>query len=211
MAYQIVDVVQSTTNDPVTFAETLGNPTIAIEISDDRAYTQKWIRAGYVNAFSPSNIGVIHGAGKLVLFGRNELTLEIPAYPYQVRFRPLQWALAWTLRLYVKDIAGSSGIPTVPLVPDLGNYQRSISYTPTAFGQFQLPAKKGRTKATLYNNSAVSVFIGYSASLNAANAVETLRAGGQWESVDGYAGDVWFSSLEDGVQLFISEFSQVPF
>ena len=211
MAYQIVDSIQSATNEPVTFAETLGNPTIAVEISDDRAYTQKWIRAGYFNAFSSSNIGIVHGAGKLVLFGRNELTLEVPAYPYQVRFRPLQWALAWTLKLYVKDIAGSSGVPTVPLVPDLGNYQRSISYTPTAFGQFQLPAKNGRTRATLYNSSAVSVFIGYSASLNANNAIETLKAGGQWESVDGYAGPVWFSAIENGIELYISEFSQVPF
>ena len=211
MSYQIVDAIQSTTNEPVTFAETLGNPTIAIEISDDRAYSQKWIRAGYVNAFSSSNIGIVHGAGKLVLFGRNELTLEVPAYPYQVRFRPLQWALAWTLSLYVKDIAGFSGVPTVPLVPDLGNYQRSITYTPAAFSQFQLIAKKGRTKATLYNNSAVRVFIGYSASLNANNAVETLKAGGQWESVDGYAGDIWFSALENGIPLYISEFSQVPF
>lgn len=211
MSYQIVDAIQSTTNTPVTFAETLGNPTIAIEISDDRAYSQKWIRAGYVNAFSPSNIGIVHGASKLVLFGRNEITLEVPAYPYQVRFRPLQWALAWTLSLYVKDIAGSSGVPTVPLVPDLGNYQRSVPYTPAAFRQFQLAAKKGRTKATLYNNSNVSVFIGYSANLNANTAVETLKAGGQWESVDGYAGDVWFSALEDGIPLYISEFSQVPF
>ena len=211
MAYQIVDAIQSTTNIPVTFAETLGNPTIAIEISDDRAYAEKWIRAGYVNAFSSSNIGIVHGAGKLVLFGRNELTLEVPAYPYQVRFRPLQWALAWTLKLYVKDIAGPSGVPTVPLVPDLGNYQRSITYTPTAFSQFQLIAKKGRTKATLYNNSAVSIFIGYSSNLSASTAVETLKAGGQWESVDGYAGDIWFSALEDGISLYISEFSQVPF
>ena len=209
MSYQIVDSIQSATNEPVTFAETLGNPTIAVEISDDRAYSQKWIRAGYINAFSSSNIGIIHGASKLVLFGRNEISLEVPAYPYQVRFRPLQWAIAWTLKLYVKDIAGSSGVPDVPLVPDLGNYQQSIPYTP--FGQFQLAAKKGRTKATLYNSSNVSVFIGYSSSLNANNAVETLKAGGQWESVDGYAGAIWFSALEDGTELYISEFSQIPF
>lgn len=211
MTYRVIDVIQSTTNIPVTFAETLGNPTIAVEISDDRAYTQKWIRAGYINAFSSSNIGVVNGASKLVLFGRNEITLEVPGYPYQVRFRPLQWALAWTLSLYVKDIAGSSGVPSVPLVPDLGNYQRSITYIPTAFSQFELTAKKGRTRATLYNNSAVSVFIGYSANLNASNSVETLKAGGQWESVDGYAGSIWFSALEDGIPLYISEFSQVPF
>lgn len=115
MPYTLVSQHFGQDNTPIVLPQSLGCPTIAIELEDRRLYRDKLVRAGYVMAVSSSNIGEIYGKSQLVIFGRTELTLDVPAYPYKLRFRPFSWVYFWNLILFEKDRLGSDGQPSVPL------------------------------------------------------------------------------------------------
>jgi hypothetical protein len=209
--YSLVFQQPGQDNQPIVCPTLLGSPTIAIELEDLRLYSEKLVRAGYVQAVSTSNIGEVLGRSQLVIFGRTELSLDVPAYPYKIRFTPMKWVYFWRLTLFEKDRAGPSGIPTVPLVPETGKYQRVLIYQPSILADEILPARPGRTRATLYNSGTAEIYIGFDSSVSASTAIEILRPGGQWESVEGYSGPIWFSASNLGPDVRLAEFSQLPF
>jgi hypothetical protein len=102
-------------NQPILCLPLLTTPTLAIEIQNNHQRNPNWKHAGYVQATYVASDGVVSGRSIPVIFGRTELRLEIPGYPYQLRFSPGDWIYAWELKLYEKSISGAEGTPSVPL------------------------------------------------------------------------------------------------
>lgn len=116
MPYQNVTASSGATSDPFVLPILLTVPTLVIEIQNLTPKGSKWVRAGYLQAVSQTSIGEVSGQPQRIAFGRKvEVKLEIPAYPYQIRFMPRDYITAWTLELWTKDRSGSDGTPTVPL------------------------------------------------------------------------------------------------
>lgn len=116
MPYQNAESVSGTNSNPFVLPILLTVPTLVIEIQNLTPKGAKWVRAGYLQAVSQTSIGEVSGQPQRIAFGgKVEVKLEIPAYPYQLRFMPKDYITAWTLELWTKDRSGPDGIPSVPL------------------------------------------------------------------------------------------------
>jgi hypothetical protein len=88
-------------------------PLIAVEITNLSQKTG-WIWAGSLDAIYADISGDVSGRSITVPFGtRKEVRLEIPGYPYRIRFRPKKWVFLWNLKLYEKSVGAYAGTPSV--------------------------------------------------------------------------------------------------
>jgi hypothetical protein len=88
-------------------------PTLVISVQNLVPGKSHWVRAGYLQAVSFTNIGEVRGKSQWVNFGPTELALEIPGYPYKLRFSPRHYITNWSLQVHAKDRSGPDGIAVV--------------------------------------------------------------------------------------------------
>lgn len=210
MPYTLVHTVIGSQDTPLILPPLLTTPTLAIEIRNRSQRNRDWTRAGYATAIAETNVGEVAGRSETVYFGRTEVKLQIPAYPYRLRFTPWRWNFAWDLDLFTKDRSGSDGSPSVPLteIPK-GRVRRTIFYTPNTVPTQVLEQRENRTSATLYNASTSLIYIGFSSNLTPSNAPETLYPGGQWITDGVDIGEIWMiSDTESSTSLQIIEYAQ---
>jgi hypothetical protein len=114
--YQIATGASGLTSFPALLTAQITVPKLVVQVQNLTPRGDDWIRAGYLQAVSLTNIGVVGGQVQKVAFGgKTEIALDIPAYPYQVRFIPKHYVTRWLLELWTKDRSGSDGTPSVPL------------------------------------------------------------------------------------------------
>lgn len=116
MPYQFATGASGLTSFPVLLAPLITVPKLVLEIKNFVPNKSHWVRAGYVEAVSLSDIGEVSSKAQLVTFGRTEIELEPPAYPYRLRFKPRDYVIKWQLEVFTKDRSGSDGSPSVPLL-----------------------------------------------------------------------------------------------
>jgi hypothetical protein len=116
MPYQYATGASGITSFPSLLAAQFTVPKLVIQVRNLTPKGNDWIRAGYLQAVSQTNIGAVGGQVRKVAFaGKTEISLDIPAYPYQIRFIPKHYVTKWELELWTKDRSGSDGTPSVPL------------------------------------------------------------------------------------------------
>ena len=117
MPYQLIHSEIRSSNQPLILPTQITVPTLAIEVRNrSQRNLNSWRSAGRIQAISSANVGEVFGEAEWVSFGqRTEYRMEVPAYPYQLRFTPNKWVYAWEIQLFIKDRSGSDGTPTVPL------------------------------------------------------------------------------------------------
>jgi hypothetical protein len=210
MPYDLRTAVSGMTSFPVILTAPLTVPKLVATIENNVPGKSHWRKAGYVQAVASTNIGLTTGRSQMVLFGQQELDLEVPAYPYQLRFEPCHYVIKYSLYLYEKDKAWADGTPSVPIVETAkGKVRRVIFYTPNTLPALALQQRENRTSATLYNASTSLIYIGFSSNLSPSNALETLYPGGQWVSDGGDIGEIWMmSDTVSSTSLQIIEYSQ---
>jgi hypothetical protein len=210
MPYESKASVSGITNAPVILTAALTVPKLAATIQNNVPEKSHWRKAGYVQAVAMTNIGLIAGRSQMVLFGQQELDLDVPSYPYQLRFEPCKYVKAYSLYLYEKDKAWADGTPSVPLVETAkGRVRRTIPYTPNTQPSQVLQRRENRTSATLYNASSSLIYIGFASNLAPSNAPERLYPGGQWTLEGGDIGEIWMmSNANSNDSLQIIEYSQ---
>lgn len=210
MPYTERAAVSGITSFPVILTAQLTVPKLVTTIENNVPGKSHWRKAGYAQAVALTNIGLTAGRSQMVLFGQQELDLEVPAYPYQLRFEPCHYVIKYSLYLYEKDTAWADGTPSVPLVETAkGRVRRTIFYTPNTVPTQVLQKRENRTSATLYNASTSLIYIGFSSNLTPSNAPEILYPGGQWVSDGGDIGEIWMmSDTDSSTSLQIIEYAQ---
>ncbi len=210
MPYDLRSALSGVTSFPVVLTAPLTVPKLVTTIENNVPGKSHWRKAGYVQAVASTNIGATTGRSQMVLFGQQELDLEVPAYPYQLRFEPCHYVIRYSLYLYEKDKAWADGTPSVPLVETAkGRVRRVIFYTPNTLPTLVLQRRENRISATLYNASTSLIYIGFSSNLSPSNSPETLYPGGQWVSDGGDIGEIWMlSDTDSATSLQIIEYSQ---
>ncbi len=88
-------------------------PKLVLKIANLAPGKSHWVRAGYIEAVSLTNIGETRGKSQWVNFGPTEIELEPPAYPYQLRFSPRHYVTKWAIEVYEKDKPGADGVAVV--------------------------------------------------------------------------------------------------
>ena len=131
MPYTAKTAVSGTTSFPVLLTTLLTVPKLVTTIENNVPGKSHWRRAGYVQAVALTNIGQTAGRSQLVLFGQQELDLEIPAYPYQLRFEPCHYVIKYSLYLYEKDKAW-----TLHTFKMNGSTLRMLFYTVFSLGSY---------------------------------------------------------------------------
>jgi hypothetical protein len=88
-------------------------PKLVLKIQNLVPGKSHWVRAGYIEAVSLTNIGETRGKSQWVNFGPTEIEVEPPAYPYQLRFSPRHYVTKWAIEVYEKDKPGADGVAVV--------------------------------------------------------------------------------------------------
>jgi hypothetical protein len=114
MTYSLIWTgVPSPGNGPIV-SPPISVPLIAVEIKNLSQRNAGWKWAGSVEAVYADAGGEVSGRSISIPFGvLKEVRLEVPGYPYSVRFRPNKWVYLWSLKLHEKSVGAYAGTPSV--------------------------------------------------------------------------------------------------
>lgn len=98
--YTLLGTKTATDSSTYTFPNSLTDPNVVLDFTLNVPNKPTWIRAGYVKAVSTTALGELAGKSQLVIFGRQELVLNVPQYPYRLQFKPSSYITAWKCDLY---------------------------------------------------------------------------------------------------------------
>lgn len=174
MPYQFTTGSSGITSFPTLLSMEISAPVLVANVRNLVLPRKEWIRAGLIQAISQTDIGAVAGKPQYLVFDKKtEITLDIPAYPYQVQFSPKHWVTRWEIEIYSKDKAGADGqaIANAPtpeqtdLLSSLGLSGLESSLTPESFelvtAILKATTEKGRyarTIAYLPSSTPVQVF-----------------------------------------------------
>jgi hypothetical protein len=113
--YSFITGASGITSFPSLLTADITVPKLVLTVQNLVPAKSHWVHAGYIEAVCLTNIGEVRGKSQWVKFGPTELALEIPAYPYQLRFSPKHYVTTWSLQLHAKDKGWADGTPTVPI------------------------------------------------------------------------------------------------
>jgi hypothetical protein len=174
MPYQLTTGTSGITSFPALLALEITAPILVVKVRNlTFPRRSEWIRAGYIQAISQTDIGAVAGRPERVVFDKQiEIALEIPAYPYRVQFSPKDYVTRWELEIYSKDKAGPDGqaianAPTLEqtdLLNSLGLTGLESSLKPESFALvtaiLKATTEKGRYARTIaYTPSLIPVQI----------------------------------------------------
>jgi hypothetical protein len=116
MPYQFATGSSGITSFPSLLTTQITVPKLVVKVLNLTPKGDDWVLAGYLQAVSQTNIGAVGGQVRKVFFKhKTEISLDIPAYPYQIQFIPKHYVTRWALEVWTKDRSGSDGTPSVPL------------------------------------------------------------------------------------------------
>ena len=98
--YTLLGTRTATDSSTYTFPNSLTDPNVVLDFTLNVPNEPTWVRAGYVKAVSTTALGELSGKSQLVIFGRQELVLNVPQFPYKLQFKPSPYITAWKCDLY---------------------------------------------------------------------------------------------------------------
>lgn len=178
---------------------------LAIQISS-RKTRDSWIVAGTLTQvlidFPHQAIGDVITVN---LHDNQVLNLSDKGSRFQLKYTPVKWLDSVTISLWSPTMPLSQSLPSNSISSVSTVSQKTVTSTVISL----LSANTSRSGLIIYNNSAKSVYIGYSNAVTVANASIIIPANSFWElSSPVYTGEVWaIAATGQTATLNITEFS----
>jgi hypothetical protein len=108
-SYNLLIDQTSATSAPIQFPVLITNPVLVISIENLLLDHENWVRSGWAQAVSTTNIGAVRGRGERVFFGLQEFSFAVPHFPFSLRFIPKPWVKSWHIKVWERQILDPSG------------------------------------------------------------------------------------------------------
>jgi hypothetical protein len=108
-SYNLLFSHGATTSAPVLFPNLLYNPVLAFDAKILLERGKDWIRVGWVEPVVLASLGasgtkLVSGTPHRIVKGFHEVQLMPPDLPFQLKFMPKRYVLAWSIDVYEKIV-----------------------------------------------------------------------------------------------------------